>query len=29
MISFNFNQKKQIGIRKITFGDKMLVEAVV
>ena len=29
MISFNFNKKKKIGVRKIMFGEKILVEAVV
>ena len=29
MLSFNFNQKKQIGVSHITVGDKLLVEAVV
>lgn len=29
MLSFNFNQKKEIGIKEITLGDKVLVEAVV
>ncbi|MCD8129834.1 MAG: ATP-binding protein [Lachnospiraceae bacterium] len=29
MLSFNFNKKKQIGVREITLGDKVLVEAVV
>lgn len=29
MISFNFNKKKQIGVREIAVGDKVLVEAVV
>ena len=29
MISFNFNQKKEIGVKTITFGDKMIVEAMV
>ncbi len=29
MLSFNFNQKKQIGVKTITLGDKILVEAVV
>ena len=29
MLSFNFNQKKQIGIRDIVLGDKVLIEAVV
>ncbi|MCM1218716.1 MAG: ATP-binding protein [Lachnospiraceae bacterium] len=29
MLSFNFNQKKEIGLKKIRLGDKVLVEAVV
>lgn len=29
MISFNFNKKKQIGVKEIVFGDKTLVEAMV
>ncbi|MDE7198673.1 MAG: AAA-like domain-containing protein [Lachnospiraceae bacterium] len=29
MLSFNFNQKKQIGVKTITVGDKTVVEAVV
>ena len=29
MISFNFNKKKQIGVKNITFGEKVLVEAIV
>lgn len=29
MLSFNFNKKKQIGVREITIGNKTLVEAVV
>lgn len=29
MLSFNFNQKKEIGVKEIAFGDKVLVEAVV
>ncbi|MCM1267375.1 MAG: AAA-like domain-containing protein [Bacteroidales bacterium] len=29
MLSFNFNQKKEIGIKVITLGDKTIVEAVV
>ncbi len=29
MISFNFNQKKEIGVHEIAVGDKLLVEAVV
>lgn len=29
MLSFNFDQKKETGLKEILFGDKMLVEAVV
>ncbi|MCD8124002.1 MAG: AAA-like domain-containing protein [Lachnospiraceae bacterium] len=29
MLSFNFNKKKEIGLKKIRIGDKLLVEAVV
>ncbi len=29
MLSFNFNKKKSVGLRKITLGDKILIEAVV
>ncbi|MCD8021933.1 MAG: AAA-like domain-containing protein [Lachnospiraceae bacterium] len=29
MLSFNFNQKKEIGVKEITLGDKVLIEAVV
>lgn len=29
MLSYNFNQKKEIGVRELQFGDKVLVEAVV
>lgn len=29
MISFNFNKKKQIGIREVVIGDKILIEAMV
>ncbi len=29
MLSFNFNQKKKIGVREIAVGNKMLIEAVV
>lgn len=29
MLSFNFNKKKEIGVKDISLGDKMLVEAVV
>jgi hypothetical protein len=29
MLSFNFNQKKETGVKTISLGDKVLVEAVV
>ncbi|MCD7818925.1 MAG: AAA-like domain-containing protein [Lachnospiraceae bacterium] len=29
MLSFNFNQKKEIGVKEIALGDKVLIEAVV
>ena len=29
MLSFNFNRKKQAGVRTIVLGDKLIVEAVV
>ena len=29
MLSFNFNKNKSIGVKDITIGDKLLVEAVV
>ena len=29
MISFNFNKKKEAGVKEIVVGDKVLVEAVV
>ncbi len=29
MLSFNFNKTKDIGIKEISFGDKILIEAVV
>ncbi|MCD7865406.1 MAG: AAA-like domain-containing protein [Clostridiales bacterium] len=29
MLSFNFNKNKQIGVREVILGDKILVEAVV
>ena len=29
MLSFNFNRKKEIGVKEIRLGDKILVEAVV
>ena len=29
MLSFNFNKKKEIGVKEIVMGDKVLVEAVV
>ena len=29
MLSYNFNQKKQVGVKEIHIGDRTLVEAVV
>lgn len=29
MLSFNFNKKKEIGVKEILLGDKLLIEAVV
>lgn len=29
MVSFNFNKNKQVGVRKVILGDKVLIEAVV
>ena len=29
MISFNFNKKKEIGVKEIVVGDKILIEAIV
>ena len=29
MLSFNFNKNKDIGVRRVVLGDKVLVEAVV
>lgn len=29
MLSFNFNKNKQVGVREIVVGDKVLIEAVV
>ena len=29
MLSFNFNQKKEIGVKEIVLGDKLIIEAVV
>lgn len=29
MVSYNFNQKKTIGVKRIVLGDKVLIEAVV
>ena len=29
MLSFNFNKKKEVGIKEIVIGDKLLIEAVV
>lgn len=29
MLSFNFNQKKEAGVKEIRIGEKVLIEAVV
>ena len=29
MLSFNFNRKKEIGVKEIVLGDKLLIEATV
>lgn len=29
MLSFNFNKKKEIGVKEIVLGGKVLIEAVV
>ena len=29
MLSFNFNKKKEVGVKEIILGDKVLIEAVV
>ena len=29
MLSFNFNKQKETGVRTVTVGDKVIVEAVV
>ncbi len=29
MLSFNFNKNKQIGVRRIQLGEKLLIKAVV
>lgn len=29
LLSFNFNQKKEVGVKELQMGDKMIVEAVV
>ena len=29
MLSFNFNRHKEIGVKEIVLGDKILIEAVV
>ncbi len=29
MLSFNFNRNKEMGVKKIQVGDKVIVEAVV
>lgn len=29
LLSFNYNKKKEVGVREIRIGDKTLIEAVV
>ncbi|MEZ3487414.1 MAG: ATP-binding protein [Lachnospiraceae bacterium] len=29
MLSFNFNKKKQVGVREVALGDKVIIEAIV
>ena len=29
MLSFNFNKKKEIGVKELEIGEKVLIEAVV
>ena len=29
MLSFNFNKKKEIGVKEVILGDKLLIEAVM
>lgn len=29
MLSFNFNKKKEIGVKEVAIGDKVIMEAVV
>ena len=29
MLSFNFNKNKEVGVKEINVGDKVIVEAVV
>lgn len=29
MLSFNFNKRKEVGLKEIRLGDKVLIEAVV
>lgn len=29
LLSFSFNKKKQIGMKRINIGDKLIIEAVV
>lgn len=29
MLSFNFNQKKETGVKQVSIGDKLLYEGVV
>lgn len=29
MLSYNFNRNKEVGVKRISVGDKLLIEAVV
>ena len=29
MLSFNFNKKKEVGVKEIKLGNKILIEAIV
>ena len=29
LVSFNFNKKKETGVKEVVLGDKVLIEAVV
>ncbi len=29
MLSFHFNKMKQVGVREVILGDKILIEAIV